>query len=138
MKLDNKKDLASRALQVGKGRIVFNNERLAEIKEAITKADIKQLVLDKAIVVREIKGSRKHVARKTRRRAGSFRKKVINGKTKYVILTRKLRKYLAELKKQEVLSNEHYHKLRKEIRAKNFRDKAHIKERIIALKGKAK
>lgn len=43
MKLENKKDLASRALKVGKNRIAFNKSRLTEIKEAITKQDFKDL-----------------------------------------------------------------------------------------------
>ena len=44
MKLEGKKDLVARTLGVGKGRIVFNVQRLEEIKQAITKQDIKDLV----------------------------------------------------------------------------------------------
>jgi len=42
MKLDKKKNLAKRVLNVGKERIIFVKERLSEIKEAITKQDIKR------------------------------------------------------------------------------------------------
>ena len=42
-KLDRRKDLASRVLGVGKRRIIFDSSRLSEIKEAITKQDIKDL-----------------------------------------------------------------------------------------------
>ena len=41
--LDKRKFLASKVFGVGKGRICFDASRLAEIKEAITKQDIKEL-----------------------------------------------------------------------------------------------
>ena len=43
MNLKKKKSLATRTLKVGKERIVFLKSRLDEIKEAITKQDIKDL-----------------------------------------------------------------------------------------------
>jgi len=42
MKLDKKKRLAAAVLQCSEKRVVFNTERLSEIKEAITKYDIKK------------------------------------------------------------------------------------------------
>ena len=44
MKLDKKKTIAARVLNVGKDRVWFNPERLQEIKEAITRQDIKDLI----------------------------------------------------------------------------------------------
>jgi len=133
MKLEKKKQLAARTLGVGANKIVFNTQRLAEIKEAITKQDIRDLYNDKAILIKEIKGRKKIVKRKTRRRAGSIRLKIKPGKRAYMILTRKLRAYLAELRKHEKLTNEHYQKLRKEIKASNFKSKSHLKERMTHL-----
>jgi ribosomal protein L19E len=46
-------------------------------------------------------------------------------------MTRKLRGYLSELKKQEKLSNEKWLDLRKKIRARVFRSKAHLRERLL-------
>ena len=74
MNLEKKKMLAARTLGVGKARIIFNVARINEIKEAITKQDIRDLAADKAILIREIKGTKKKVKRKTRRRAGSIKK----------------------------------------------------------------
>jgi large subunit ribosomal protein L19e len=130
MKLERKKMLAAKTLEVGKGRISFNKERLSEIKEAITKQDIRDLYKSGAITIKEISGKRKKVKRKTRRRGGSIRKKVNTRKQDYVKLTRKLRSYISELKKQEKISIEKYKELRKEIRTSAFRSKAHLKERI--------
>ncbi len=130
MKLDNKKAFASRALHVGQGRIVFNVERLNEVKEAITKQDIRDLVKDGAIFINPISGRAKVERRTSRRRAGSIRKKAVNKKREYMILTRKLRRHLAELRKQELITRDKWLELRKRIRAKHFRSKAHMKEEL--------
>ena len=130
MKLERKKELAARALNISKKRIVFNNERLSEIKEAITKQDIKDLLASGAIFIKEISGRRKVEKRRNRRRGGSIKKKVVNKKREYMTLTRKLRSHLASLKSQEKISREDFTKLRKEIRAKQFRSLSHMKERL--------
>ena len=130
MKLENKKALAARTFDVGKGRIIFNTERLREIKEAITKQDMKDLRQSGAILIKEKKGKRKIVKRKSRRRAGSVKIKVKGGKREYMAITRKLRAYLAYRKSQGTVSKELVVVLRKEIRARFFRSLAHLKERI--------
>lgn len=129
MNLEKKKLLAARTLGVGKNRILFNTARLSEIKDSITKQDIRDLVLSKAIVIKSIKG-RKKIKKKSRRRAGSVRKKIKGGKQEYVKRIRRLRSYLKELRNQNKLSDESYWKLRKEIKAGIHRTKHHLKERI--------
>lgn len=134
MKLENKKTFAANVLGVGKARIIFNQNRLEEIKEAMTRQDIKDLFADGAISVREIKGRKAIVRRKTRRRAGSRRQIVPGKKRRYITITRKLRAYVEELRKSEKLTEEQFQILRKEIKASAFGDKAHLKERIKLLK----
>lgn len=136
MKLENKKDFIAKVLGVGKGRIILNKSRLSEIKEAMTRQDIKDLFNDNAILIREIRGRRKIERRTTRRRAGSRRQPVIDKKMQYMIITRKLRSYVAELRKAEKLTREQFIKLRQEIKASSFKDKAHLKERIKLLGAK--
>ncbi len=139
MQLNKKKELAARTLGVGKNRILFNMTRLDEIKEAITKQDIKDLAAEKAIMIKEITGRKKKVKRNTRRRGGSVKKKVNKRKREYMNITRKLRAYFSELRKQDKITDDEYWKLRKEIRAKSFKSKAHAKERIeILIKGRTK
>ena len=130
MQIRTKKELAARTLGVGKGRIVFNVGRLEEIKEAITKQDIRDLLKSRAIIVKEIKGKLKRVKRKTRRREGSLKKKVKRTKKDYMAITRKLRVFISELRGKNIINSEEYWNLRKEIRARDFRSKAHMKERI--------
>lgn len=129
MNLSKKKQLAVRTLKVGKGRIVFVNSRLDEIKEAITKQDIRDLKEDKAIIIKNIHG-RKRTKKKTRRSTGNIRKKVKTRKKDYVIMTRKLRGYVKELNKKGELSLEEVKEIRKKIRNKIYRSKAHLREQI--------
>lgn len=136
MKLENKKELVARSLGVGKGRIKFNTERLSELKEAITKQDIRDLKESGAIIILEKQGRKKLKKSKGRRRAGSVKKKVQNGKIKYITITRKLRAYLADLRKKQKLSSEEYLKLRQEIKASSFKSLSHLKERIVQMQEK--
>jgi large subunit ribosomal protein L19e len=143
MKLENKRSLAARTLNVGKGRIVFNAERLSEIKEAITKQDIKDLKEAGSIKIKHKSGRKTTKKRKTRRRPGSIKKKVKTRKKDYVTLTRKLRSHLLYLKKTKQITPENFKEIRKEIRTKIFRSLAHMKERIasnekVKIKTKAK
>lgn len=130
MNLRKKKELAARTLKVGKKRIVFSNSRVNEIKEAITKQDIRDLKNDGAIYIKEIKGRTK--VKKVRKKGpGKIKKNVSKRKQNYVILTRKLRKYVSEMKRQEKISKEEFIDIRKKIRNKFFRSISHLKEHII-------
>ncbi len=129
MNLLNKKKLAAKTIGVGIERIKFNPERLDEIKEAITRQDILDLFKSKAIEAKEVKGrKRKNIGRK--RGYGSFKKKVGARKQDYVKLTRKLRAYIKELKKQGKITKEQYYDKRRKIRARIYKSKSHLKSLI--------
>lgn len=130
MNLRSKKALAARTFDVGKERIVFVNSRVNEIKEAITKQDIKDLKKDGAIIIKEV-GGRKAVKKKSKKRGpGKIKKNVSKRKQEYVIMTRKLRSHVGELKKKGKMSNEEFKAIRKKIRNREFRNKAHLKEHL--------
>lgn len=133
MNLAKKKSLAVRALKLGKERIVFLGSRLDEIKEAITKQDIRDLQKDGAIVVKEVKGRKK--VKKTRNRStGNIRKKVNKRKQEYVKMTRKLRKHVAVKKKSGELSAEEVKDIRNKIRNRKFSSLKNLKEYIGGLR----
>lgn len=123
MNLKKKKELAAKTFNVGRDRIVFVNARKDDIKEAIAKEDMRQLKQDGAIKIKEPKGRRK-VRKAKRRTTGNIKKR------DYVMLTRKLRKYLKELEKHGTVSKEDKKELRKKIRDKDFKSKAQLKEYI--------
>ncbi|MCX6746840.1 MAG: hypothetical protein NTU63_01760 [Candidatus Pacearchaeota archaeon] len=126
MNLKKKKLLAARTFGVGLERIAFSNSRLDEIKEAITKQDIRDLQKDGAITIKNIKGRKTNIKKKKKRSTGNIKKKVKTRKRDYMILTRKLRKYVAEVRGK--LTKKELEDVRKKIKNKFFRDKNHIKE----------
>ncbi len=129
MNLSKKKNLAARTLKVGKEKIVFVKSRLDEIKEAITKQDIRDLAKDKAIILKNKKGRKKKIKKK-RKSVGNIRKKVKKTKKDYVTLTRKLREYVKELKNRGRVSKEEIKEIRKKIRNKGFKSKANLRDYI--------
>jgi large subunit ribosomal protein L19e len=128
MNLENKKIMAAKVLGVGKNKVIFAEEHINEIKEAITKQDIRDLYSEGIIRIREFRGRLTNEKRTTRRGPGKIKRKIKVKKEAYVILTRKLRRYVKELKKQNKMSPEKYLEMRKKIKAKAFKDKAHIKD----------
>jgi large subunit ribosomal protein L19e len=130
MNLKKKKILAAKTLKVGIARIVFLKPRLDEIKEAITKQDIKKLNEDGAILIKNIKGTKKVEKKAKKRGPGNIKKKINKRKRDYITMTRKLRKHISGLKKQGELSNKEFTQIRKKIKNKEFKSKAHLKEHI--------
>ena len=128
MNLRKRKQLASKVLGVGKNKILFDESRLAEIKEAITKQDIRDLFQSGLISIKETRGRRKNIKRKTRRGPGKIKIKVVNRKRNYMLLVRKLRRHIKEIKIQGKISKEQYEELRKKIKSSEFKSKAHLKE----------
>jgi large subunit ribosomal protein L19e len=104
--------------------------RMEEIKEAITKQDIKDLQKEGAIVIKEKKGRRKKEKRKKKRTGGKIKKKVYRRKKEYVTMSRKLRKHVAEMKKNGELQKEEIADIRKKIRNREFKSLANLKKYI--------
>ena len=132
MNLKKKKALAVRALGVGEKRIKFLEPRLDEIKEALTKQDIRDLYKDGAIVIKNISGRKTSTKKKKRRSTGNVRKKVNKRKQEYVALTRKLRKTLYKMEGK--LTKKEKEDLRKKIKNKFFASNAAFKDYIGGIK----
>jgi large subunit ribosomal protein L19e len=128
MNLRKKKELAAKTLKVGKNRLIFDSEKLSEIKEAITRQDIKDLYEAGAISIKPIKGRKKIIKRKTRRGPGKIRKTLNKRKSEYVIITRRLRYYIRELKKQNKINQIEYKTIRKKIKMRVFKNTSQLKD----------
>jgi large subunit ribosomal protein L19e len=133
MNLRAKKELSARALKVGKERIMFVHERKEEIKEAITKQDIKDLHKDGAVKIKEISGRKTKISKRSRS-PGNVRKKVNTRKQDYVIMTRKLRAYVKALRERGELGVEEAKDIRNKIRNKYFKSKANLKDYVLGLR----
>lgn len=134
MNLMKKKELVARMLKIGKKRILFVDSRKDEIKEAITKQDIRDLIQSGGIKIKNIKGRKKVSKRKRARGVGKIKKIVNKRKKEYVTITRKLRNYAKELKNQEKISGEELKEIRKKIRNRDFKSKANLKNYIGGLR----
>ncbi len=130
MNLKNKKHLIGKVLGVGRGRIALDENRLEEIKEAITRQDVRELKERGLIIVKEKKGRRKKKKRKTKRRGGSRRKRPKNRKREYMHMVRKQRKYLKIMKDEGVIDRDKYYKLRNDIKARKFKDLKRLKQEV--------
>lgn len=130
MQLNKKKALAAKVLGVGKDRIIFMNESLSEIKEAITRKDILDLFNAGAIQMREVSGRKSAQKRKHRRGIGKVEQRVPGKKQVYVKITRKLRSTARGLLAMKKINSEQYANIRKMIRASKFKSRRHLLESL--------
>lgn len=144
MNLKTQRRLAAKILGVGINRVKFMPEKLNEIKEAITRKDIEELIKEGAIKKKPIKGYKRRGGRKRQKRyrkgrkrgEGKIKKKVINRKRQYIILIRNLRKYLKNLKNKKIITSKEYRLLRKQAKSGMFKSKKEMIEYIKIKLGK--
>jgi large subunit ribosomal protein L19e len=138
MKLHVQKRLAASVSKRSKKKISIDNSRLEDVKEAITRFDIKSLIKDKAIKVMPIKGSSKVRIRKNqdqkkkgrRKGHGSRKGKAtarLSKKDSWMIKIRNQREFLNELKSKDMLDNKVFRNLYNKTKGGYFRSKRHIK-----------
>src|SRR3989304_1887135 len=129
MNLSSKKELAKRTFGVGKDRIIFVESRMEDIKEAITKQDLRDLMKEGAIIIKNAGGRRRNAGKRSRDNR-KIKKSLNTRKRDYVRATRKLRIYAREMKMSGKISADDLLELRKKIRNKFFRSKVHLKEHL--------
>jgi len=138
MKVDNQKRLAARILKCSKKRIKFDPDRLSDIKEAITKADIKGLIKDKAITKIHARGvsrgrARKRLVQKRKgkqkgegSRKGSQSAR-LPSKKRWMNKIRAQRAFLKMLKEKKIIDDKLYRDLYLKSKGGFFRSRRHIK-----------
>jgi large subunit ribosomal protein L19e len=138
MQLKIQKRLAARVLKSSKSNICLDTDRLDEIKEAITKADIKSLIKDKAIKAKKVRGISKFRIRKANaqkrkgRRKGPGTKKgslnaKISKKRRWINHIRIQREFLQNLRDKKVIDKSIYRSLYMKSKGGFFRSKRHLK-----------
>jgi large subunit ribosomal protein L19e len=132
------KKLASQLSKRSPKKIKLDVNRMEEIKEAITKADIRSLIKDKAIKLESAKGISRARARKTNKQKVRGRKKGqgsrkgkanarLRDKKKWMQKIRLQREFLRELKLKNKISSQVFKDLYKKSKGGFFRSKRHIK-----------
>ena len=138
MQLKAQRRLASQILKCSEKRIVFDSSRLEDIKEAITKADIRGLVNNKVITKKPIKGVSKVRARKRKeqkrkgRQKGFGSKKGKRGarlpkKKAWMDKVRIQRRFIKHLRDKKAINKKDYQNIYLKIKGGFFRSKRHIK-----------
>ncbi len=138
MNLTNQRRIAATLLKCGESRVWFDETRLADIKEAITKADIRRLIKEDAIKrspmqgisgfrSRQIAGQKK----KGRQRGQGSRKGTKNArlpsKDMWVARVRVQRSFLKSLRQEKALEPGAYRELYRKSKGGFFRSKRHMK-----------
>ncbi len=138
MKLNIQKKLAGKILKASPKRVKLDPARGEDIKEAITKADLKSLIAEGAITKKQKKGVSRARANKIlrqkrkgqRKNAGSRKGKATARQPKkeaWMNKIRKQREFLKELKQKGYLESKTYNDLYKKAKGGFFRSKNHIK-----------
>ncbi|MBW3013741.1 50S ribosomal protein L19e [Candidatus Woesearchaeota archaeon] len=138
MRLTVQKRLASQLLKCSPDHVWVDPERLEEIKEAITKQDIRNMINNGLIVKKQIRGSSRVRARKnqeqkkrSRRRGKGSRKGTKNARTspkrQWITRMRVQRTFLKELREKKLISPQDYRVLVRKSKGGFFRNKRHIK-----------
>ncbi|MEA3430986.1 MAG: 50S ribosomal protein L19e [Nanoarchaeota archaeon] len=138
MKLKIQKRLGGQIFKCSKKKIVFDPERLEDIKEAITKADIKTLIIDNAISRKPTKGISRFRAKKKalqkkkgkRRGPGSRKGKKtarLPKKVAWMNKIRALRGLLKDLKGRDRIEPKTYRELYGKAKGGFFRNLRHMK-----------
>ncbi len=145
MRLKTQKRIAADVMKCSPKRVKFDGTKLKEIKEAITKADIRGMIIDKFIQKERKKGISKSRARlireqkvKGRRKGHGSRKGKKTArtpkKTEWMNRVRLQRDVISELKQKGKIGNDVYWDLYRKIKGGFFRSKRHLQIFIIEKK----
>ncbi|RME52818.1 50S ribosomal protein L19e [Candidatus Woesearchaeota archaeon] len=138
MKLSIQRRLASIVLKCSPKRIRFNPARLEDVKEAITKTDMRLLSGQGGVRKVSVKGVSRGRARKIAeqkrkglRRGPGSKKGTPNArlprKERWVVKVRSQRAFIKELKEKGVIDTRAYRVLYRKVKGNFFRSKRHIK-----------
>ena len=138
MQLKIQKRLAAQILKASENDIWLDSNRLDEIKEAITNADIKSLIKDKAIKNKTIRGISRYRIRKINAQKSKGRRHGVGSIKggKHARLTQKegwmnhirvQRAFLQNLRDKGVIDKSSYRSLYMKSKGGFFRSKNHVK-----------
>lgn len=138
MNTKTQKTIAAKVSKRSPKKIKLDITKFEDIKEAITRADIRALIKSGAITVKKAKGVSRSRAKKNQKQKVSGRKKGhgsrkgtanarLGNKKKWMARIRLQRTFLKELKTKNKLTNEVYKDLYRKSKGGFFRSKRHIK-----------
>lgn len=137
MNLSSQKELASKILKCGKEKVWIDPNSYEDVSQAITKADIRRLILKGSIKKRKDNQQSRARARKILeqkrkgRRKGAGKRKGKRGsrvddKKEWIKTIRALRRRLRSLRKEGKITTSEYRKLYMMAKGGFFRNKSHL------------
>jgi large subunit ribosomal protein L19e len=138
MKFTTQKRISAQLLKVGTKKVWFDPEKLTEIKEAITKSDIRSLIAAKSIKIKKAplqsrSGARKITLQKRKgnqKGPGSRKGKKtarLSKKEAWMSKIRTQRKFIRELKEKKLVESLIYKNILAKAKGGFFRNRRHIK-----------
>ena len=136
--LDVQRRLAAQVLKCGRNRIKFDPDRLEEIKEAITKHDIRALIGTSAILRKRLLNTSRFWARKRKEQKSEGRQKGFGSrkgkktartpqKRVWMNKIRLQRNFIKSLRDNGVIESNVYHELYMKSKGGFFRSLRHLK-----------
>lgn len=122
------KRLAADILKVGRSRIIIDPEHLEDVKNAITRADIRKMISHGYI---KVKKPKLRMKKEKKSRKGPGRKKGAKGtriskKKRWINTIRPLRRMLKELRDSEKIDRATYRKIYLLMKGGMFRSRSHL------------
>ncbi len=138
MNLKTQKTIAANVLKCSPKRVVFSQSSLADIKEAITRSDVRNLVGSGLIAKANKKNNSRSrirkdlVQRRKGRKSGAGSKKGkqtarLPSKQVWMAKVRLQRSFITELRDKQLIALETYRNLYSKVKGGFFRNKRHIK-----------
>ncbi len=138
MTLRTQRRLAAALLKAGRKRVWIDPEAEEEVREAVTREDIRRLIREGVIQAKQKRGissyrrkKQMQQKRKGRRRGHGSRKGSkyarLSKKERWMRSVRSLRRLLRELRDEKKLSRRNYRKLYMMVKGGAFRSKAHLR-----------
>jgi len=123
------KRLAAVILKVGRTRVWLDPEKMDDIKNAITRADVRKLI-NRGYIKATREKIKKSKPKKKRRGVGSRKGAAgtrLSSKRKWINTVRPLRKMIKELRDTNKINKATYRKLYLSIKAGTFRSRTHLR-----------
>ena len=136
--LDVQKRLAAQVMKCGEHRVRLDPNSLEEIKEAITKSDIRHLINNGIITKRRLLNTSKYWARKHRKQKSKGKQKGVGSrkgkktarlppKREWMNKIRLQRRYIKSLRDNKLISTTDYHEIYMKSKGGFFRSIRHLK-----------
>jgi large subunit ribosomal protein L19e len=123
--------LAADILKVGETRVVMDPEHSEDIKNAITRSDIKKMISHGYITVKRTKIKRPDLYKKKRKKGYGSRKGTLTAKVtkkeRWMSTIRPLRRMIKELRDKGTIDTKTYRRTYMLIKSGIFRSRSHLK-----------